>query len=168
MTNDITAMLMMARHATSPSSPAPAARRSAALGLDRSARPSKLSAMPLMPPSRCSETKFTLHRNPLHKTSDTPAQGVAHFRKARTGIGAIFLRDVLRSQMVHAHGKRSCSNRRISGYEIDCLAAFKSLRKTAGSGLAADSSPSACHRDCVGNGTPPDSLVEARRAIVHS
>jgi hypothetical protein len=92
------------------------------------------------------------------------AQGVAHFRKARTGIGAIFLRDVLRSQMVHAHGKRSCSNRRISGYEIDCLAAFKSLRKTAGSGLAADSSPSACHRDCVGNGTPPDSLVEARRS----
>jgi hypothetical protein len=37
----IAAARMIARWARSPSSPAPAARRRAALGLDRSARPSK-------------------------------------------------------------------------------------------------------------------------------
>jgi len=42
MMNDITALSMVAWPAPSPSSPAPAARRCAALGLDRSARPSKL------------------------------------------------------------------------------------------------------------------------------
>ena len=41
--NDITAMAMMAWFALSPSSPAPAARRYAALGLDRSVRPSKVA-----------------------------------------------------------------------------------------------------------------------------
>jgi len=42
MTNAITATRMMARRALSPSSPAPAARRFAASGLDRSVRPSKI------------------------------------------------------------------------------------------------------------------------------
>jgi hypothetical protein len=55
-------------------------------------------------------------------------QGAAHFGEARTGIGAILIRDVLRPKMVSAHGKRSCSNRPISAYQIDCLVAFKSLR----------------------------------------
>jgi len=41
---DITAVAMIAWSAPSPSSPAPAARRYAALGLDRSVRPSKLAA----------------------------------------------------------------------------------------------------------------------------
>jgi hypothetical protein len=40
---DIVARPMIAWSAPSPSSPAPAARRCAALGLDRSARPSKLA-----------------------------------------------------------------------------------------------------------------------------
>lgn len=64
MTNGITATAMMARHAPSPSSSSPAARRSAASGLERSVRPSKLihhaaDALFLMPGD-----KFTLHRNP--------------------------------------------------------------------------------------------------------
>jgi hypothetical protein len=42
-TIDITASSMIAWSAPSPSSPAPSARRSAALGLDRSMRPSKLA-----------------------------------------------------------------------------------------------------------------------------
>ena len=42
MTNGITASMMMARRAPSPSSPAPTARRFAASGLDRSVRPSKI------------------------------------------------------------------------------------------------------------------------------
>lgn len=63
MTNGITATVMMARHAPSSSS-SPAARRSAASGLERSVRPSKLihhaaDALFLMPGD-----KFTLHRNP--------------------------------------------------------------------------------------------------------
>jgi hypothetical protein len=42
-TTDITAKSMIALRAHSPSSPAPAARRCAALGLDRSVPPSKLA-----------------------------------------------------------------------------------------------------------------------------
>ena len=42
----IAAARMIARWARSPSSPAPAARRCAALGLDRSARPSKQATVP--------------------------------------------------------------------------------------------------------------------------
>ena len=41
-TIDITAPIMIARSEPSPSSPAPAARRCAASGLDRSVRPSKV------------------------------------------------------------------------------------------------------------------------------
>jgi hypothetical protein len=37
-----------------------------------------LSAMPLMPRSRCSETKFTLHSDLLHKGPDTPIQRLHH------------------------------------------------------------------------------------------
>jgi hypothetical protein len=44
----IAAARMMARSARSRSSPAPAARRCAALGLDRSARPSKQATVPSM------------------------------------------------------------------------------------------------------------------------
>jgi hypothetical protein len=44
----IAAARMIARWARSPSSPAPAARRCAALGLDRSVRPSKQATVPSM------------------------------------------------------------------------------------------------------------------------
>jgi hypothetical protein len=43
MMNDITAPFMIAWHAPSPSSPASSTRRCAALGLDRSVRPSKVA-----------------------------------------------------------------------------------------------------------------------------
>src|SRR6266568_8953090 len=46
ITTHIAATRMIARSAPSPSSPAPSARRYAALGLDRSARPSKGDTMP--------------------------------------------------------------------------------------------------------------------------
>ncbi|MDU6830444.1 MAG: hypothetical protein E6417_10525, partial [Bradyrhizobium sp.] len=42
MTNGITATMMIARRAPSPSSPVPAAHRFAASGLDRSVPPSKI------------------------------------------------------------------------------------------------------------------------------
>jgi hypothetical protein len=56
---DITAPTMIAWTEPSPSSPAPAARRCAASGLDRSVRPSKVSAMPSMPAFNVSNTKPT-------------------------------------------------------------------------------------------------------------
>ena len=91
-TINITATAMIAWLVPSPSSPAPAAHRNAASRLDRSLRPSKVAdraadascltarcgqanwlTVPLTPHARCTETKTHLHRNPLHKTSDTPA-----------------------------------------------------------------------------------------------
>ncbi len=63
--------------ASSPSSPAPAARRYAALGLDRSARPSKLADRAADATcSMCGNENSTCTENLLHKTSDTPS---AHF-----------------------------------------------------------------------------------------
>jgi len=73
MTNRITATAMIARPAPPPSSPA--LRRAAPRLRDLTARRGQAnsSAMPLISCSRCSETKFTRHRDPLHKASDTPA-----------------------------------------------------------------------------------------------
>ena len=56
MTNDITAMSMIAWSAPSPSSPASSTRRYAALGLDRSVRPSKVA-------DRAADAQFSIHGN---------------------------------------------------------------------------------------------------------
>src|SRR6478672_9401487 len=56
MTNDITAMSMIAWSAPSPSSPASSTRRYAPLGLDRSVRPSKVA-------DRAADAQFSIHGN---------------------------------------------------------------------------------------------------------
>jgi hypothetical protein len=68
MTNGITATVMIARRAPSPSSPAPAARRFAASGLDRSVRPSKIvhhavDASLLMPGNHIHPSQKSLTQN---------------------------------------------------------------------------------------------------------
>src|SRR6266567_3276208 len=63
---------MIARSAPSPSSPAPSARRYAALGLDRSARPSKGDTMPQMRARRCSPV-LKIHAR--QTTSDRSSAG---------------------------------------------------------------------------------------------
>ena len=68
----IAAQSMIARRARSPSSPAPAARPIGLRGLTARCGQAKWPTVPLMPNSRWTETKSTLHRNPVHKTSDTP------------------------------------------------------------------------------------------------
>lgn len=64
---------MIAWSAPSPSSPAPAARRCAALGLTARRGPRKLPIVPPMPQSRWTEATIHLHRNRLHQISDIPA-----------------------------------------------------------------------------------------------
>jgi hypothetical protein len=56
MTVGIAVTFMIAWSASSPSSPAPAARRCAALGLDRSMRPSKLLTVP-------ADAVFSMYQN---------------------------------------------------------------------------------------------------------
>jgi hypothetical protein len=56
----IAAMLMIARPAPSPSSPAPSARRHAAWGLDRSARPSKARNRAAKATLHCSGRTYTV------------------------------------------------------------------------------------------------------------
>jgi len=67
---------MIARSAPSPSSPAPSARRYAALGLDRSARPSKGDTMPQMRAGRCSPV-LKIHAR--QTTSDRSSAGFLSF-----------------------------------------------------------------------------------------
>jgi hypothetical protein len=66
-TTDITAPPMIAWSALSPSSPAPSARRYAALGLDRSVRPSKLA-------DRAADAKFSMDRNQSHPSQKSHTQ----------------------------------------------------------------------------------------------
>src|SRR5215510_8301291 len=63
--NDIAAEPIVAWHAPSRSSPAPSARRCAALGLDRSVRPSKLPTGPLMPHTRWTKAQIQLSQKSL-------------------------------------------------------------------------------------------------------
>ncbi len=72
ITMHIAATGMIARSAPSPSSPAPSARRYAALGLDRSARPSKRATMPQMRTRRCSPV-LKIHAR--QTTSDRSSAG---------------------------------------------------------------------------------------------
>src|SRR6266536_3589163 len=72
ITTHIAATRMIARSAPSPSSPAPSARRYAALGLDRSARPSKGDTMPQMRAGRCSPV-LKIHAR--QTTSDRSSAG---------------------------------------------------------------------------------------------
>ena len=69
---DIAATPMVTWSAPSPPSPAPSARRSAALGLDRSVRPSKLAHRAAFASRSMYRMQFHLHRNLLHKISDIP------------------------------------------------------------------------------------------------
>src|SRR6516225_4442946 len=71
---DITAPTMIAWTEPSPSSPAPAARRCAASGLDRSLRPSKVVGHAVDASLQCLKHQTHLHRYLLHKTSDTPTR----------------------------------------------------------------------------------------------
>src|SRR5262245_60428064 len=70
---DITAPTMIAWTEPSPSSPAPAARRCAASGLDRSVRPGRIVGHAVDAGLQCLKHQTHLHRNLLHKTSDIPA-----------------------------------------------------------------------------------------------
>jgi hypothetical protein len=67
----IAVQTMIARRAREPSSPAPTAPYRAS-GLDARCGQANWLTVPLMPSYRWTETKPTLHRNPVHKTSDTP------------------------------------------------------------------------------------------------
>src|ERR1700747_830757 len=69
---DITAPTMIAWPEPSPSSPAPAARRCAASGLDRSVRPGRVVGHAVDANLQCLKHQTHLHRNLLHKTSDIP------------------------------------------------------------------------------------------------
>src|SRR5215475_15494894 len=69
---DITAPTMIAWTEPSPSSSAPAARRCAASGLDRSVRPSRVVGHAVDASLQCLKHQTHLHRNLLHKTSDIP------------------------------------------------------------------------------------------------
>jgi hypothetical protein len=69
---DITAPTMIAWTEPSPSSPAPAARRCAASGLDRSVRPGRVVGHAVDANLQCLKHQTHLHRNLLHKTSDIP------------------------------------------------------------------------------------------------
>src|SRR5262249_62383796 len=71
---DITAPTMIAWTEPSPSSPAPAARRCAASGLDRSVRPGRVVGHAVDASLQCLKHRTHLHRNLLHKTSDIPAR----------------------------------------------------------------------------------------------
>src|SRR5436190_16156717 len=74
---DIAALPMIAWSARSPSSPAPAARPVGLRGLTARCGQAKWLSVPLMPSSRSTKTEIHLHRNLIHKTSDTPAFGGA-------------------------------------------------------------------------------------------
>src|SRR5438552_13936789 len=69
---DIAALPMIAWSARSPSSPAPAARPVGLRGLTARCGQAKWLSVPLMPSSRSTKTEIHLHRNLIHKTSDTP------------------------------------------------------------------------------------------------
>src|SRR6201993_4903704 len=69
---DITAPTIIAWTEPSPSSPAPAARRCAASGLDRSVRPGRVVGHAVDANLQCLKHQTHLHRNLLHKTSDIP------------------------------------------------------------------------------------------------
>src|SRR6185437_6489604 len=60
---------------------APRLRRAAARlrGLTARCDQAKLSTVPMMPQSRCAKTEIHLHRNPIHKTSDTPSDNGPEF-----------------------------------------------------------------------------------------
>jgi hypothetical protein len=73
-TADITAAVMIAWSAPSPSSPAPAARRYAALGLDRSVRPSKVG---------CHANDGSLSMCPRKSTFEPDSRGFYNVRKHR-------------------------------------------------------------------------------------
>jgi hypothetical protein len=66
---NITATSIIARSAPSPSSPAPSARRYAAVGLDRSVRPSKIADVPMMP-------SFSMYANPNPPSQKSLTQNV--------------------------------------------------------------------------------------------
>src|SRR5215831_7438220 len=72
ITTDITAPTMIAWTEPSPSSPAPAARRCAASGLDSSVRPSRVVGHAVDASLQFLKHQTHLHRNLLHKTSDIP------------------------------------------------------------------------------------------------
>src|SRR6266536_208552 len=81
ITTHIAATRMIARSAPSPSSPAPSARRYAALGLDRSARPSKGDTMPQMRAGRCSPV-LKIHAR--QTTSDRSSAGFLSYGRFGT------------------------------------------------------------------------------------
>src|SRR6266568_6535774 len=84
ITTHIAATRMIARSAPSPSSPAPSARRYAALGLDRSARPSKGDTMPQMRAGRCSPV-LKIHAR--QTTSDRSSAGFLNWSRLSRNIG---------------------------------------------------------------------------------
>jgi hypothetical protein len=71
MTMDIAVLSMIAWSAPSPSSPAPAARRCAALGLDRSARPSKLA-------DRAADASLSMFENETQPSQKPDTQNFRH------------------------------------------------------------------------------------------
>jgi len=70
-TTDITATAIIAWSAPSPSSPAPAARRCAALELDRSARPSKLA-------DRAADESLSMFENENQPSQKSLTQNFRH------------------------------------------------------------------------------------------
>ena len=83
---DITAPTIIAWTEPSPSSPAPAARRCAASGLDRSVRPGRVVGHAVDANLQCLKHQTHLHRNLLHKTSDIPLGGhIARCENAACG-----------------------------------------------------------------------------------
>ena len=94
MATGIMARPMIAWPAASPSSPAPSARRYAALGLDRSLQPSKLAdrASDALVLDQHGEPEIHLHRSLVHKISDNPAIGTEPCRsqvEAHSWLGMV-------------------------------------------------------------------------------
>ena len=79
MTNDITAMSMIAWSAPSPSSPASSTRRYAALGLDRSVRPSKVA-------DRAADAQFSIHGNSKSTFTEISYTELLTLPRRRLGI----------------------------------------------------------------------------------